>query len=376
MKIWVLGRNYPELGNGISGSFEFEQAKMLVRYGNKVTYLACSLHPTRIIRKREICEWVEDGLRILTISNSFFPRVYPFYFQSIRNNFWTLLMKVAEEKEGIPEVIHIHYPSILMISDVLKMYHDRGVKIILTEHWTKVLNKKLDSVEKTELKKYFTYADTCICVGSPLANAVAETVGMTNTKIIVIPNIVNEVFRPTDNRHDGFQFVSVGRLVDVKQFDQIISAFAEEFKNEPVKLLIIGGGENKSKLDSQIKKIGVQAKVKLMGILNRKDTAEYVANADCLVCYSRFETFGVPIIEAWACGLAIITTTTTAAVIDNFDKRLGVKVRPDNYEGLKKAMRYLYEHKEEYDKEFIIKFAGERFSESAVYAKLARIYKE
>ena len=50
MKIWVIGRNYPEPSNNMSGSFEIEQAKMLQKYGNNVQYICCSFHPIKKIK--------------------------------------------------------------------------------------------------------------------------------------------------------------------------------------------------------------------------------------------------------------------------------------------------------------------------------------
>ena len=110
-----------------------------------------------------------------------------------------------------------------------------------------------------------------------------------------------------------------------------------------------------------------------MGSQDRKHTAEIVSNCDSLICYSRFETFGVPIIEAWACGLTAIATTA-AAVVDHFDKCLGVEVSPDDFESLKDAIKYVYEHRNEYDKQLIIRFAAEHFSEGVIERKLVEQY--
>lgn len=79
------------------------------------------------------------------------------------------------------------------------------------------------------------------------------------------------------------------------------------------------------------------SQVVLTGSLNRKETAKKVAESDCLVCYSSFETFGVPIIEAWSCGIPAISTTA-CSVMDNFDSNLGIEISPYDYETLKKSM--------------------------------------
>lgn len=371
MTIWVIGRNYPLPRNGMQGSFELEQAKMLANHGHKVCYLACCLHPIKRIKDRGVQSWIDENVEIYTLSAMFPPRVYPFYFNKQRNGFWKKLLHEVETKNGLPDVIHIHYPAMLMMSDVLSEYKSEGVRIVTTEHWTKVLAKKLDEFELREYKKYKDSVDRFICVGSPLAGAVKELI---DVEPVVIPNVVNVFFKPAIAKHEGFRFVAVGRLVPVKQFDKIIEAFSECFQsNVDVSLLIIGGGKEKNKLQEIIDENKIGDRVKLLGSQDREHTAKLVANCDSLICYSRFETFGVPIIEAWACGLTT-TTTTAAAVIDNFDERLGVEIRPGDYQGLKAALKHLYNNRDKFDKRFIVDFANEKFSEDAVYSQLLEQY--
>ncbi|WP_316268712.1 glycosyltransferase family 4 protein [Claveliimonas bilis] len=374
MKIWVIGRSYPEPGNNMSGSFELEQAKMLQKNGNEVSYLCCSLHPNKKIRRWGYQRWKDDGIKVYSDSERFFPRISPFYFLKRRNCIWSRFFEQVKKEDGIPDIIHVHYPAMLMIADALYPYHKMGVKVVITEHWTKVLSQSLDRTELKAYRKYFEYIDSCVCVGSPLANSVKKLVGDTRTPIHIVPNVVDSEFKPMHSNHEGFEFIAVGRLVKVKQFDQIIRAFSDCFRGKDAHLLIIGGGEEYNSLKSLIIKLSMEKQITLEGSLPRKEVAEKIAKADCLVCYSRFETFGVPIIEAWACGIPTTATTTVAAVIDNFDKRLGVKVHYDNLEELKEKMIYMYENISLFDKKYISEFAQERFSEHAVYKQIDGVY--
>ena len=371
MVIWVIGRNYPLPENGMQGSFEFEQAKMLARYGNKVYYLACSLHPVKRIKGKGIQTWMEDNVHVIVLSSFFAPRIYPFYFVNGRNKHWKVLFEEAEGKSGVPSVIHVHYPAMLMIADSLRKYHNAGVRVVATEHWSKVLGKKLDTIELKEFKKYCDVLDRIICVGSPLKNSVKDLIGMDG---VVIPNIVNGFFKPSTDTHEGYRFVAVGRLVKPKQFDKIIEAFCDCFLGKrDVTLTIIGGGEEKENLQKIVTERQAEKQVSLLGSQTREKTAEIVSNCDNLICYSRYETFGVPIIEAWACGLTAIATTA-AAVIDSFDQRLGIEVSFDDYEGLKSAITHVYKHKDDYDRLFIAEYAANNYSEKVIAKRLIEIY--
>ena len=373
MKVWVIGRNYPESSNQMSGSFELEQARMLAKRGIEVSYLTTMFHLTKKIKGRGYKSWQDGDLTIFSYSTMFPPRIYPLYFCSLRAAIWRKFLNKVEMETGLPDVIHLHYPIMLLLADTLKEYQKKGVKIVVTEHWTKVLKKQLDPCELAQQKKYAEFVDQSICVGKPLKNAVLELT-KSNREILVVPNIVNSVFCPSEKLHKGFVFVAVGRLVPIKQFDKIICAFSEQFKeNSQAKLIIVGGGEEENKLKTLVKEKKIEKQIKLTGSLNRKDTANIVANADCLVCFSKFETFGVPIIEAWACGIPVIASTA-CAVMEKFDNKLGREVAYEDELALKEAMSYMFKNKDEFDKKYILNYATTHFSEEVISNRLIDIY--
>ena len=374
MVIWVIGRSYPLPENGMQGMFELEQAKMLARCGEEVHYLACSLHPFKKIKGRGFRTWQEDNVQISVLSAFLTPRIYPLYFVGLRNKCWKSLFDEVEKRSGIPDVIHVHYPAMLMIAGSLQRYHEKGVRVAATEHWMKVLEKKLDDIELREFKRYNAVLDKMICVGSPLKDSVKALTGM---DAVLVPNVVNGLFKPSQAAHGGFRFVAVGRLIKLKQFDKIIEAFCDCFLGqEDVSLTIVGGGEEESVLDKIVLERKAEKQVSLVGNKTHEETAEIVANCDCLICYSEFETFGVPIIEAWACGLPTISTMTAAAVIDNPDEQLGVKVDYTDFDSLKKAMQCIYEQRDRYSKEYISNYAVTHFSEEVISRGLIKLYEE
>ena len=374
MKIWVIGRNYPEPSNNMSGSFEIEQAKMLQKYGNNVQYICCSFHPIKKIKNWGYQCWEEEGVRIHTNSFFFFPRIYPLYFIQLRNYYWKKFLYQIYEEEGKPDLIHIHYPAMLMLSETLRFFHNQGIKIVITEHWSKILTNELDRIERTQYIEYFKYISACICVGSSLAKAVRKIVGDSNIPIHIIPNVTGEEFRPALSTNNIFEFIAVGRLTEIKQFDRIIKVFSENFRGKKAQLTIIGGGEKYQLLQKMISELSMEHQICLTGTLSKKEVALRMASASCLVCYIKFETFCVPIIEAWACGIPVISTVMEAT--DRFDSKLGIKVSCADMGELGKAMTYIYKNIEFYDKKYISKFSDAMFSEKAVYEKLMEVYQK
>lgn len=381
MNIWVVGRNYPSKENNQQGSFELEQAQMLEKRGNHVVYIACRLHaPWR--REKNGFSAFRDGeveVRKLTATASphFSNPSIPFpYFPKSRNRKWNTLLQAVEKEFGLPDVIHIHYPTALLASDVFKAYHDRGVKIFVTEHWGKALNKNLDAYERKEQNNYLSFANGYMSVGYSLRNAIRE-MSQTKREIIIMPDVINDVFLrvgPHERSNRPFTFCMAGRLAKEKNMDLVIRAFSQAFQGKNgVQLVLIGGGKERGALIQLAQSLGVQNQVIMKGLLSREETARAINASDCLICFSDYETFGVPIIEAWATGIPVITTAASS-IMEQWDERLGISLQPRDTEGLKKAMQNMADGARDYDSGFIARYAAERYSEDAICARLMDIY--
>lgn len=374
MKIWIIGRNYPNKKNKMCGSFELEQAKMFAKNGHNVSYIACVFHPLYKVKKWGFCEWNED-VHIYAYSQPYLPQRLNFYWDSFKERRWTGLLKRVEQETGVPDVIHLHYPTLLSVPGAILAYKKRGTKVVVTEHWTKVQSGNLNRHELGQLTAYVGNADHFICVGEPLKSQII-TLTHSQREINVVPNIVPELFKCSTDKHEDFRFIAVGRLVPVKQFEKIIKAFSQCFRGKTdVTLTIVGGGSQFGKLKKQINALGVSKQVCLTGALSRKETAEYISNSNVLVSFSRLETFGVPIIEAWYCGIP--TIATDAIGFKNYwNESLGEIVSYKDFNALCKSMIRIKDEYNKYSKEYIRNYAKEYFSETAVYNQLISLYEQ
>lgn len=379
MKIWVVGRNYPDKTNNRQGSFELEQAKMLAKRGNDVTYIACVLHPFWRVKNGGFAEFEDGPVMVCAYSGFFTPHMsdpliqFP-YFPKIRNRKWEALLKRVEAG-GLPDIIHIHFPLMVLSAEVFRRYQERGVKIVVTEHWTKVLNQKIDRYETAQMMSYLQFADAYLAVGYSLRRAILALSG-TDREIRVVPNIINDVFQLSDEENKGFRFGLVGRLAPEKQMDRVLETFAGLFRGQTdFRLVVVGGGSEREKLQKLTRSLGIEGQVDFKGSLDRESVASIVKTLDCLVCFSSYETFGVPVIEAWACGVPVITTTAEC-ITDEWDDRLGISVSHTDVDALRSAMSRMAESKGMYDRVFISRFALSRYSEESVFDTLMEIYGE
>ncbi len=377
MKIWVIGRSFPNKKNKNIGSFEFEQAKMLAKKGNEVTYLALVFHPFKKINNWGYSTWQADNITICAYSQFYIPERLNLHLSTFQTSKWIQFLQRVEKQCGLPDVIHVHYPTMITEADAVLAYQAKAAKVVVTEHWTKVLTGELKKHHIDRLISYAQRADAFLSVGKPLKDSVQKLTGACNN-LHVVPNIVSEMFlqqKKDKSDKSYFEFITVGRLVPVKQFDKAIEAYYAAFgnKNEKVKLTIVGGGSEEKKLRQLIAQYQLEKSVVLTGSLNREETARKVANADILVCFSRLETFGVPVIEAWACGLPVVATDALG-FLEYWSDGLGKIVSWKSVDEMAAAMENMYKHYGEYDANQISEFANRNFSEDAVYSQLMALY--
>lgn len=102
-------------------------------------------------------------------------------------------------------------------------------------------------------------------------------------------------------------FLAVGRLTKQKNYEYLISEFNNYLKeNEKEKLLIIGDGEEKNKLNQLIKKNNLSNNIFILSKIT--NVYPFMKNAKALILSSLWEEVGFVIVEAAFCNLFVIST--------------------------------------------------------------------
>jgi glycosyltransferase involved in cell wall biosynthesis len=99
----------------------------------------------------------------------------------------------------------------------------------------------------------------------------------------------------------------VGRLLKHKHVDELLSAFAIVKEREPnANLVVIGDGDERSKLVSLADELGVKGSVNFTGFVDDEEKIRLMKSSELLVLPSTDEGWGNVITEAIACGLKTV----------------------------------------------------------------------
>ncbi len=115
--------------------------------------------------------------------------------------------------------------------------------------------------------------------------------------------------------------VSAGRLAEAKNYPLLLEAMALLRRRVPsARLFILGQGDQEPQLRRQIASLGLTDVVRLCGF--QRNPWKYFARADVFALTSRYEGFGNVLVEAMACGVPVVVTSSPGpleVVRDNVD---------------------------------------------------------
>ncbi|MBK5571335.1 MAG: glycosyltransferase family 4 protein [Ensifer sp. SSB1] len=121
----------------------------------------------------------------------------------------------------------------------------------------------------------------------------------------VIPNAIN-LPAGWENKRGNNVLTAVGRLTRQKGFDLLLEAFARIADQHPDwKLVIWGEGEARWELEAQRDALGLSNRVEMPGLTPRPGL--WLETADAFVLSSRYEGWGIVLLEAMAAGLPVVS---------------------------------------------------------------------
>ena len=171
-----------------------------------------------------------------------------------------------------------------------------------------------------------------MCVSRFVAEGAAQHGVEKAENTVVIPNGVDtSLFKPSP-ADKLFDLLFVGRFQKAKGLDILLEALfmVEKALGKRVTLGIVGGfaERERSFLYSRIP-TRLRESIKFLGVVTREDIPSVINSARFLVNPSRYESFGMPVLEAIACGVPVISSNV-GGLPELVEERIGVMVTPDS----------------------------------------------
>lgn len=222
--------------------------------------------------------------------------------------------------------------------DVIHMHNYRTFQNIIVHHYAKkcgipyVLQAHGDlprMIEKQRLKKLYDLvfgygilrdATKVIALTKTMVEQYKQ-MGVNENRIAIIPNGVDLFEYNNLPEEGGFRkkysiiddekiILYLGRIHKGKGIDLLVKAFVDLIKElDDAKLVITGPDDGfLSTLKGQIEDLKIADRILLTGPLFGREKLEAYVDADVYVLPSIYETFGVTVLEACACGTPVIVT--------------------------------------------------------------------
>lgn len=187
-------------------------------------------------------------------------------------------------------------------ADLLSKYAPKGITTITQEH---VHNDSKEYIRT--MQKACRNIDYLVALGpGSKENYVRWLEENRKIQIVQIPNLLEKVPNQSSELKSK-QIVSVGRLHPVKDFLSLIDVFEMVQKEIPeARLTIVGGGEERTKLEAKVKEKRLMGKVIITGMVDKERVQETMLYASLYAMTSLTECFPMVLLEAFSCGVPAV----------------------------------------------------------------------
>jgi glycosyltransferase involved in cell wall biosynthesis len=248
---------------------------------------------------------VPAGVRLIDLGTGRVTRAIP------------ALAKYLKETQPVALLSHMNHANVAAI--LAKELARSKAKLVVVEHDT--LSAVKSGVRRGRflppaMKWLYPRASSIVGVSQGVSTDLDSTLGFKPGTVktvynpVISPDLIAKANAPVD--HPWFQpgqppvFLAVGRFTLQKDFSNLIRAFGILRATTDARLIILGEGDLRGDLEAEIAALGLGNDVSLPGFV--QNPYAYMSNSTAFVLSSRWEGLPTVLIEAMACGCAVVAT--------------------------------------------------------------------
>ncbi|MFM7629086.1 MAG: N-acetyl-alpha-D-glucosaminyl L-malate synthase BshA [Algoriphagus sp.] len=301
MKIGIVC--YPTFGG--SGVVATELGKGLAKVGHEVHFITYK-QPMRL-------DFFSENLFYHEVDIKSYPL---FEFAPYELALASKMVSVVKY-EGL-DLLHVHYAiphasSAYLAKQILKT-HGISIPVVTTLHGTDITLVGKDPSYEPVVTFSINQSDGVTAVSEDLKKETYEYFDI-QQEIEVIPNFI-DLERFKKQRKDHFKFaicpngekllVHTSNFRKVKRVEDVIQVFYNIRKQIPAKLLLVGDGPERDRMERLCRTLGTCEDIRFLGKLEAVE--EVLSVADLFVMPSEKESFGLAALEAMACEVPVLSS--------------------------------------------------------------------
>lgn len=287
-------------------------------------------------------------------------------------------LKYIKKQFFNPDLIHLHvtYPLGQVALLWKKLF---GYKYVLTEHWTIYQPQNKDVLVgklKRKIVKIANNAELIMPVSLDLQRCM-EGHGV-NNRFKVIYNLVNtDVFRlgstQTENKK---HMLHISTLRDeAKNFSGILRVVERLRQQRDDFELHVIHDYDAPEFKAFVKEHHLEGCVIFHGKKTSAEVAEAYQQADLFVLFSNFENLPCVIVEAFASGVPVLSTSV-GGIAEILSPERGILIPQGDEDALLQGMMQMLDHSSEYDHQAIRDYAIKTFAAQNIGQQIFEAYKK
>jgi len=285
----------------------------------------------------------------------------------------------ARRRFGSIDLLHAHvsYPAGWA---AMQLSAETAVPYVVTEHmgpFPLPVYETQDGSLASILREPLERAAARIAVSPVLCDRIAA---FRIPRPELVPNLVDErLYHPGQGRHDPFTFFTLGDVLPVKGYPDLLRAIATlvaslpEPERDRVRFRIGGEGPSLREYRALTTELGIDRWVTWLGFLPRPRARSEFEACDAYVLASHHESFGVVLVEAMAAGKPVVATRCGGPE-SIVRPETGILVPVGDPAALAQAMASLLRGERTFDTRTIRTAFLEHYSRAAVVRQLDVIY--
>ena len=252
---------------------------------------------------------LETGLRLAAVTRR--PELVPDGIDAVRLDATSQILRMGV---GMPRLLRRLAPSLVHFQHVVApgcpspavvTIHDLSF-----ERHPELMSRRDRLVFRTMVPRSVKRAARVLAVSEWTKRDIVEHYGIDENKIVVTPNGVDELFAPNGARPAGTPYaLFVGTLQPRK--DPIAALEAVALVDRELRLVLVGpdkGSEREARRAAS--RLGLETRTEFAGHVEKHELAKLYRGAECLVFPSRYEGFGLPLVEAMASGTPVVAAAS------------------------------------------------------------------